>query len=165
MVHESDLLCLVYLHAVAKETLRFHPPAPLPVPHLCVETCKVLGYEIPQNTRVFVNVWAIGRNPKSWENAERFVPKRFMQGGSMDEKIHNLEWISFGAGRRGCPGQQLGTFVVQLALAQLVHCFDWTLPGGMNLQELDMTEINSGLTVHRSQDLWAIPTPRFPMML
>jgi len=165
MVRESDLPSLPYLQAVVKETLRLHPASPLALPHLSVEACKLLGYEIPRNTRVYVNVWAIGRNPKAWEDAQRFMPERFMQRGFLDEKIHNLEWIPFGAGRRRCPGQQLGTSVVELALAQLVHCFDWTLPGGLNGQELDMSESNSGLTVHRAQELRAVPTPRLPMVL
>jgi len=165
LVRESDLPRLLYLQAVAKETFRLHPPAPLAVAHLSVEVCKVLGYEIPRNTRVFVNIWAIGRNPNSWDDAERFMPERFMQAGSLDEKIHNFEWIPFGAGRRRCPGEQLGTFVTELALAQLVHCFDWTLPGGTNGKELDMSERNSGLKVPRAHELWAVPTPRLPVVL
>eukprot|EP00253_Pinus_taeda_P034490 PITA_34490 len=160
MVRESDLPRLPYLQAVAIETLRFHPPAPLPIPHLSMEDCKVLGYEIPRDTRVYLNVWAIGRNPKAWEDAQSFVPERFMQPGSMDERMRNFGWIPFGAGRRRCPGEQLGTSVVELALGQLVHCFDWTLPGGITVQEVDMSETNSGLTVHRAQELLAVPTPR-----
>jgi hypothetical protein len=34
-----------------------------------------------------INVWAIGRNPKSWgEDAEIFKPKRFVETGSLDIK-------------------------------------------------------------------------------
>eukprot|EP00253_Pinus_taeda_P016590 PITA_16590 len=86
MVLESDLPSLPYLQAVVRETLRLYPSAPLALPHLSVEACNVLGYEIPKNTQVLVNLWAIGRNPTSWEDAERFVPERFMNGCSLDEK-------------------------------------------------------------------------------
>jgi cytochrome P450 len=164
MVRESDLPSLLYLQAVVKEALRLHPPSVLALPHLSVEACNVLGYEIPPNTRVLVNIWAIGRNPISWEDAERFAPERFMQGGSMDEKVHNCEWIPFGAGRRGCPGEQLGMLVVEFALAQLLHCFDWTLPDKMKGEELDMSE-RFGLTVRRAQDLSAVLTPRLTVVL
>jgi len=162
MVTESDFPSLVYLQAVVKETLRLHPPGPLAAPHLSVEACNVLGYEIPQNTRVLLNLWAIKRNSKSWEDAERFVPERFMQGDSIDEKHQNFEWIPFGAGRRGCPGEQLGMLIIEFAVAQLVHCFDWKLPDG---QELDMSERFNGLTVPRAHDLSAFPIPRLPVVL
>jgi len=165
MVHESDLPGLVYLQAVVKETLRLHPPATLSLPHISMETCNVLGYEIPSGTRLLVNLWAIGRNPKSWgEDAESFKPERFMEAGFLDAKVENFEWIPFGAGRRGCPGQQLGMIVVEFAVAQLLHCFNWRLPDDMNEQKLDMSEKNHGLTVSRAHELFAVPTPRLPVL-
>lgn len=163
MVRESDLPGLPYLQAVVRETLRLHPPGPLAIPHFSEEACNVLGYEIPRNTRVFVNLWAIGRNPKSWEEPERFVPERFMQDGCLDEKIKNFEWIPFGAGRRRCPGELLGTLLVEFAVAQLVHCFDWRLPDEMIGEELDMSEKFTGLTVPRAVELLAVPTSRLPL--
>lgn len=164
MVLESDLPSLPYLQVVVRETLRLYPSAPLALPHLSVEACNVLGYEIPKNTQVLVNLWAIGRNPTSWEEAERFVPERFMNGCSLDEKVRNCEWIPFGAGRRVCPGEQLGMLLVQFPLAQLLHCFDWTLPDKMTGRELDMSE-RFGMTVRRAHDLSAVPTPRLTVVL
>jgi len=162
MVRESDLSRLLYLQAVAKETLRLHPPGALTLPHLSVEACNVLGYEIPKNTRVFLNLWAIGRNPKSWKDAEMFVPERFMQAGYMDEKLQNFDWIPFGVGRRRCPGEDLGMTIVEFALAQLLHCFDWSIPDG---KELDMSESFNGFTVPRAHELLAVPTPRLTVLL
>nr|ACN40196.1 unknown [Picea sitchensis] len=165
MVHESDLPRLVYLQAVVKETLRLHPPGPLLLPHISIETCNVLGYKIPSGTRLLVNVWAIGRNPKSWgEDAESFKPERFMEAGFLDAKVENFEWIPFGAGRRGCPGQQMAMIVVEFAVAQLLHCFNWRLPDDMDEQKLDMSEKNHGITVSRAHELFAVPTPRLPVL-
>ncbi|KAK1576101.1 hypothetical protein Q3G72_010949 [Acer saccharum] len=62
-------------------------------------------------------------------------------------------------GRRSCPGMQLGLTVVRLVLAQLMHCFDWELPGGMVSTELDMAE-HFGLVISRAKHLLAIPTYR-----
>jgi len=165
MVHESDLPRLVYLQAVVKETLRLHPPGPLLLPHISMDTCNVLGYKIPSGTRLLVNVWAIGRNPKSWgEDAESFKPERFMEAGFLDAKVENFEWIPFGAGRRGCPGQQMAMIVVEFAVAQLLHCFNWRLPDDMDEQKLDMSEKNHGITVSRAHELFAVPTPRLPVL-
>ena len=77
-----------------------------------------MGYEIPRGTRLVLNLWAIGRNPKLWEDAESFKPERFMEAaGFLEAKVQNLEWIPFGAGRRGCPGQQLGMLLVEFGVA------------------------------------------------
>ena len=113
MVQESDLPSLIYLQAVVKETLRLHPPGPLSIIHSSMEDCSVLGYEFPRGTRLVFNLWAIGRDPKLWEDAESFKPERFMEAGFLEEKLQNLEWIPFGAGRRECPRQQLGMLLVE----------------------------------------------------
>eukprot|EP00253_Pinus_taeda_P025080 PITA_25080 len=170
MVRESDLPRLVYLQAVVKETLRLYPQGPILFRHLSSEPCNVLGYEIPQNTQVLVNIWAIGRNSESWEDAGSFTPERFMErvGSEVDTNgDQNSAWLPFGAGRRRCPGQQLGTLVAEIGLAQLLHCFKWRLPGadldGPN-QELDMMERFNGITSPRAKELFAIPTPRLECM-
>eukprot|EP00253_Pinus_taeda_P001396 PITA_01396 len=166
MVCESDLPRLVYLQAVVKETLRLHPAGPLLYRRLSAESCDVLGYKIPQSTLVLVNAWAIGRNPKSWEDAEVFKPERFIEkvGSEVDaNEDQNIRCLGFGAGRRRCPGQQLGTLLVEFGLAQLLHCFNWRLSSddinGRN-PEVDMTEMFNGIALRKAHELSAIPTPR-----
>jgi cytochrome P450 len=158
MVEESDLDSLEYLDMVLKETFRLHPIAPLLLPHLAMEDCTVNGLHIPQNSRVIINVWAIGRDPSVWSDAEKFFPERFV-GSNIDVRGRDFQLIPFGSGRRGCPGMQLGLTVVRLVVAQLVHCFDWELPDNMLPTELDMTE-EFGLTTPRAKHLLAFPTYR-----
>lgn len=160
-VRESDLPHLPYLHAVVKETLRLYPPAPLMVPHESLHSCSLLGYEIPGKTRVIINAWAIGRDPTSWEDAEEFKPERFM-GRSVDVKGQDFQLIPFGSGRRGCPGIQLAMVAVEFVLAQLLHCFDWRLPEGIQGPDLDMNE-KFGISTRRAVSLLAVPTPRLPV--
>ncbi|KAB1210413.1 hypothetical protein CJ030_MR6G007164 [Morella rubra] len=107
-----------------------------------------------------INVWAIGRDPSVWSDAEKFFPERFA-GKNIDLRGRDFQLIPFGSGRRGCPGIQLGLTVVCLVLAQLVRCFDWELPNNMLPTELDMTE-EFGLIVPRAKHLLAIPIYRSP---
>lgn len=158
MVEESDLEKLRYLDMVVKETFRLHPVAPLLLPHYSMEDCTVGGYDIPKNSRIMVNVRAIGRDPSSWSDPEKFIPERFV-GRDIDVRGQHFELIPFGSGRRGCPGLQLGLIQVQLIVAQLVHCFDLKLPNDMLPEELDMTE-EFALVVTRAEHLMAVPTIR-----
>jgi len=158
-VEESDLPHLNYLRAVVKETLRLYPPGPLLLPHESLEECTISGgYVIPRKCRLIVNVWAISRDPNSWEDANVFKPERFI-GSSIDLKGQHFQMIPFGAGRRGCPGQLLGLTIVEYALASLLHSFDWRLPDGMKKEDLDMTE-DVGLAMPRAIQLMAVATPR-----
>eukprot|EP01018_Ginkgo_biloba_P006613 Gb_10643 [translate_table: standard] len=160
LVEESDLPQLEYLQVVVKETLRLHPPGPLLIPHEAREDCIVGVYNIPKKARILVNVFAVGTDHNSWEDAEKFKPERFI-GSPIDIKGQNFEVLPFGSGRRACPGQPLGTTVVEYALATLLHCFDWRLPDGMKPEDLSMTE-EVGLSTPRAVHLIAVPTPRLP---
>eukprot|EP01018_Ginkgo_biloba_P005069 Gb_27806 [translate_table: standard] len=160
MVEESDLPQLDSFQFVLKETLRLHPPGPLLIPHEAREDCIVAGYTIPKKARILVNAFAVGTDPNSWEDAEKFKPERFI-GSPIDIKGQNFEALPFGSGRRACPAQSLGTIVVEYALATLLHCFDWRLPDGMKAEDLSMTE-EFGLSTPRAVHLLAVPTPRLP---
>ncbi|KAL4190640.1 hypothetical protein AMTRI_Chr07g25770 [Amborella trichopoda] len=96
------------------------------------------------------------RHPDSWERANEFLPERFIKN-SIDFMGKDFEFLPFGAGRRGCPGISFGIKSVEVAAANLLHCFDWELPFGS--QGLDMAE-SSGITMHRKSPLLLVATPR-----
>ncbi|KAL3715709.1 hypothetical protein ACJRO7_007449 [Eucalyptus globulus] len=155
---EKDVEILPYLKAVIKETLRLHPPLPFLVPHMAMSSCKMLGYYIPKETQVLVNVWAIGRDPKTWKDPMKFKPERFLEINTADYKGHHFEFIPFGSGRRMCPAVPLASRVLPLALGSLLHAFDWVLAGGTKPEEMDMSE-RMGITLRKAVPLKAIPIP------
>lgn len=157
-VTEADVQAattLPYLKLVIKETLRLHPPVPLLVPRESIDECEIEGYTIPARSRVVVNAWAIGRDPKYWDDAEEFKPERF-ERNAMDFMGSSYEYIPFGAGRRMCPGISYGLPVLEMALVQLLYHFDWSLHEGVD--EVDMTEA-PGLGVRRKSPLLLCATP------
>ncbi|XP_050232512.1 premnaspirodiene oxygenase-like [Mercurialis annua] len=160
IVDEIDIEKLKYLKLVIKETLRMHPPAPLVPPREASNECQIDGYDIPALSRLFVNVWALGRDPNHWIEPESFIPERFEEG-LVDYKGNNFEYLPFGGGRRICPGISFAMANVELALAQLLFSFDWELPLGMKREELDMTEVFLTAT-KRKYDLYLVPIPYSP---
>jgi len=159
MVEETDLEHLPYLDTVVKETLRLYPVAPLLVPRESREDVTINGYHIKKKSRIIINAWAMGRDPKVWSNnAEEFYPERFAND-NVDMRGYDFRLIPFGSGRRGCPGMHLGLTTVKIVLAQLVHSFNWKLPLGMSPDDLNMNE-KFGLTMPRSEHLLAVPTYR-----
>ena len=158
-ITEDDLVGMHYLKAVIKETFRLHAPAPLLGPRMSNQDVKINGYNIKANTQVMVYVWAIGRDPKSYTNPEIYEPERFLNN-VIDYKGNDFELIPFGSGRRSCPGIQFAMVVEEIALANIVHKFDWALPHGARAEDLDMTE-SPGLSAHRKYPLKAVATPYF----
>lgn len=158
-VRRDDLPKLRYLKMVVMETLRLHPALPLLVPRETLRRIKVAGHDVPAKTRVLVNAWAIGRDPASWEQPEEFVPERFA-GGEDDDVSFNrarFEFLPFGAGRRMCPGIDMGVATTEFTLANLLYCFDWELPEGVGSEDVSMEEAG-GLTVHKKTPLLLVPT-------
>lgn len=163
-ISETDLPNLPYLQAVVKESFRLHPPAPLGLPHLSQEPTTVMGYDLPANTQLFLNIYAIQRDPKYWPNPLHFNPERFIENPEIDLKGSHLQFIPFGAGRRQCPGMSLAVLMVQIGVARLAQGFQFTLPASEDPRKLDVVE-KPGTTVSRANPLSVIVDPRLPANL
>ena len=161
LVSEADLTDMTYLSAVIKESLRLHPVVPL-LPHFSVASCSIDGHTVPAGLRVLVNSWAIGRDARYWEDAEEFIPERFIGDGGaahVNFKGSDFQFLPFGSGRRMCAGVNFGIASVELMLANLVHRFDWEVPEGKKRGDIDMSEV-FGLVVNRKHKLLLVPKLR-----
>ncbi|CAI0386892.1 unnamed protein product, partial [Linum tenue] len=159
LVQESDIPNLPYLQAIVKETMRLHPAAPL-IMRESSRDCEIQGYKIPARTRLFVNVWAIGRDPNHWDEPLEFEPERFMDG-KMDARGQHFEFLPFGSGRRVCPGTTLALHMVHANLAAMIQCFEWKVHGSTKSDGniVDMEE-GVGLTIPRAHPLICVPVAR-----
>ncbi|KAG9439407.1 hypothetical protein H6P81_019572 [Aristolochia fimbriata] len=166
-VDESDLGHLNYLRCVVRETFRMHPAGPFLIPHESTRATRVMGYDVPAKTRVFINTHALGRNPRVWDggDVDEFRPERHLlpEGGGRVEIGHGADFriLPFGAGKRKCPGAPLGVVFVLTALARLFHCFEWTPAAGLTPEAIDTTEVY-GMTMPMANPLLAVPKPRLP---
>jgi len=168
MVMELDIGNLPYLQAIVKETLRLHPPSPF-VLRESTKNCTIAEYDIPAKTQVFTNLWAIGKDPKHWDNPLEFIPERFVSKDNESGKIcevdvrgQHYELLPFGSGRRRCPGTSLALKVAHTTLAAMIQCFEWNEE---NCGCVDMKE-GTSFILSRAQPMICIPKPRlvpFPL--
>ena len=155
-IEENDVSQMHYLKCVVNETLRFHPPTPLMAPRETISDIKLKGYDIPAKTIVYINAWAIQRDPEFWDNPEEFVPERF-ENNQIDFNTQESHFFPFGFGRRGCPGMNFGIVSVEYVLANLLCWFDWELPeADSQIEDIDMSEA-FGLVVSRKVPLHLKP--------
>ncbi|KAK4585349.1 hypothetical protein RGQ29_022849 [Quercus rubra] len=156
-VTDADVAGLPYLQSVVKETLRVHPPGPL-LSWARLSTSDVQlsnGMLIPAKTTAMVNMWAITHDPKVWEDPLEFKPERFVDA-DVDVRGCDLRLAPFGAGRRVCPGKNLGLVTVNLWVAKLVQCFTWVQDGS---NPVDLSEVLK-LSCEMKYPLHAIAVPR-----
>lgn len=157
LIDEPDVAVLPYLQNVVSETFRLFPVAPFLIPRRPTEDMKIGGYDVPRDTTVLVNAWAIQRDSEFWDEPERFNPDRFDNGCGSEYYAYKL--MPFGNGRRICPGAGLGRRIVTLALGSLIQCFEWESVKG---EEIDMSE-SAGLGMRKMDPLRAMCRPR-PIM-
>lgn len=161
-LEETDIDNLKYLQAVVKETMRLHPPIPLLVPRKATRDTNFMGYDIPKDTQLLVNAWAIGREAETWDSPDSFMPERFLsdsKNNNVDFKGQHYEFIPFGAGRRICAGIPLGHRMLHIVLGTLLHKFDWSVHDSLAYKLKDNSE-RIGVVVRKIEPLIAIPYPK-----
>jgi cytochrome P450 len=99
-----------YLDAVAKETMRLCPAAPIVVRRL-LEPMRLGGYAIPAGTTVAPCVHLVHRRPDVYPEPLRFRPERFLE-----RPAGTYTWIPFGGGVRRC----LAAPYAQLLMKQVI---------------------------------------------
>ncbi|XP_043693595.1 cytochrome P450 71B37-like [Telopea speciosissima] len=156
-VQESDLEELHFFKAALKESWRLHPPSPLLIARETMCDCKLDGYDIPNKTRIHVNVFAVHRDSRYWKNPDDYIPERFIEN-PLDVRGQSYEFLPFSSGRRICPGINMGVAIVELTVANLLYSFDWQLPKGMKTEDINMEE-SFNLTLNKKTPLILVPTP------
>ncbi|KAJ5900079.1 hypothetical protein N7495_004823 [Penicillium taxi] len=133
LAHRTNL---PYINAVVKETLRWHPVAPMGIPHLSVEDDKFDNYFIPKGSIVMANIWAMTQDPETYANPTEFKPERFLQEDGRDTEP-DPENAVFGFGRRICPGRALANNLLFLSISQSLAAFNIQATGNSKTVDLE----------------------------
>jgi cytochrome P450/NADPH-cytochrome P450 reductase len=106
---------------VLKETLRLWPTAPAITVGAYEDTVIGGQYPIAKDYPVQLLIAALHRDPKVWEDPERFDIDRFLP--EREAEMHPHAYKPFGNGVRACIGRQFALVEAKLALAMVLHNF------------------------------------------
>ncbi|KAM0820134.1 putative Cytochrome P450 [Seiridium cardinale] len=120
----SDRDRLPYVDAILKEVLRWHPVAPMGIPHVSRENDTYEGYFIPAGALLIPNIYGFLHDPETYKCPEQFSPDRFL-GPNAEPDSRTL---SFGFGRRICPGRELADSSLWITIAISLASFKITKP-------------------------------------
>ena len=114
---------LTRTNAFVREVTRLHPTNPRITRVATVDT-DVAGERVPAMTRVVLNVNAISRSPRFYDEPDRLVPDRWL-GGRPDK----LAYLSFGVGERRCLGDTFALATLTALLPALLTGWALRLEG------------------------------------
>lgn len=133
----ADKPNLPYLDATILEVLRYSSLVPLLFPHSTTVDTSLNGYEIPKDTIVLFNVWAMHHDENEWDRPFEFDPSRFLDAEGKVICPGTLSYLPFGAGRRVCLAESLGKIQLFLFISRLLHKFHFSVPNNVEEPELE----------------------------
>ena len=95
---------------IIQEGSRIYTPVRLGFPRETLDGANHMGHAIPKDTLVIMNLFAGNRDANAFDQPEKFLPERWLDGrkGRTDlpheggDKL-GVPHLTYGAGRRVCP--------------------------------------------------------------
>lgn len=119
-----------YLTWCLNETMRLYPP----ILSGCARRVKKPietkeGYTVPEDSFVIPQVHTIHRLPQYWgPDAEEFKPQRWAD----TRHFHPMQFMPFGAGKRGCPGKDLAIASIRELTCAMIRKYKLNYIPGSN---------------------------------
>jgi cytochrome P450 len=126
----QDLAALEYTRMVIEETLRLYPPTWITARTTTVAV-DLDGYRIPANATVLLSPFVTHRDPRFWEDAERFDPERFRRGPSARPRY---AYFPFGGGPRACIGSAFALIELQVVVGMVAQRYEVSLAPGWHVE-------------------------------
>lgn len=141
----SDREQLPYVNALVEEAQRWHPIAPMGMPHAADEEDVIGGYRIPKGALLLPHIWWFTRDPATYHDPEAFKPERFFAPYNELSATN----VIFGFGRRICPGKILADASLYLTFAQTLAAFKIQKPRDGTGKEITAEHnFGSGIVAH-----------------
>ena len=116
---------LPYMQNVLNEVLRIYPPA-YAFGRMAMRDTMVGMYPIKAGQTVVMSPWAMHRDPRFWDEPERFNPDRW-QGG-LSSRLPKFTFFPFSSGPRRCVGSSFAMMEATIAVAAILPRFQLSDP-------------------------------------
>ncbi|NWI14541.1 CP2J6 protein, partial [Crypturellus soui] len=131
-----------YTNAVIHEIQRYSNIILIALPRRSVKDTELLGFHIPKNTAIVVNIDSVLSDPEKWETPQKFNPGHFLdENGNF---VNREAFLAFSIGHRVCMGELLARMELFIVFSTLLQAFRFILPEGV--KEVN-TEIVFGSTM------------------
>jgi cytochrome P450 len=123
----ADLPRLRYTDMVVHEVLRLYPSAYV-VGREAIDACELGGYRVPAGGTLLMSQWAVHRDPRWYDEPERFWPERWADG--LERRLPKCAYFPFGGGPRVCIGNHFALMEAVLVLASVARHWRVSVPAG-----------------------------------
>lgn len=127
----EDFEKLIYTRMILNESMRMYPPVWL-LPRTAEKDFYLDDYLIYKDSSIFITPYLLQRNPKYFENPEKFDPDRF--NSERKKNIKKFSFIPFGAGQRVCIGEGFAMLHGAVILSLVSREFKMTLKKGHKIK-------------------------------
>ena len=129
-VAPSDKEALPYVRATVQDAIRLSDIHPVGVLHAPSEDVEIDKLRVPKNAFVFPNFHRIHRDPETWERPDELHPDHWLDGEDGSFRPKRPGFVSFGVGRRRCPGREVASSQLFCFLSNLLQRFSFELVPG-----------------------------------
>ena len=147
----DDLANFPYTAQVLEEVMRLYPAGWL-LTRKALRDDWLGEYFLPADSEVYVSPYFINRNPKLWEDPERFIPERFEPENL--KRRHRLAAIPFSAGPRNCIGARFARTEMEIHLLLIAKSLR------LRFAYSDPIELDANVNLRSKHDLIMTPEMR-----
>ncbi|KAK7041427.1 hypothetical protein VNI00_009293 [Paramarasmius palmivorus] len=113
---------LPFVESILQETLRWHPPLSLAIPHRSLEDDVYNDRFIPKGTIMIPNVLGMSLDDTVYSDPKAFNPVRFLSAPEGKGEPHfTAVW---GFGRRICPGRHFADITLWYAMVHILAVYE-----------------------------------------
>ena len=134
----ADLPNLPYTDMIVREAMRLYPPAP-GVAREPIQDVTIGGYDVPKGSLVTVNMYALHRDPRFFDEPDRFKPERFARG--WEDRLPRYAYLPFGGGPRVCIGNGFAMMEARLILATIAQRRRLSLEPGQEIVPVQLVTV------------------------